>query len=1052
MTYKITTEELPSASCPTIIKPTTDGIKANADWQVRSLRAEAKLQYLRERLLAVSSATQVDRSVLSELAEDLEAADAGWSPSDGERGLAHLYAELNATNEALLHATSSEELFDRVSRAATESGQFSVCACFLPDETQLSLRQVAVTGSALDSVVPTQTISVDPSRPGGQHLAAVAFRTGRAVIINDVLGDERFVFWHQAAKSAGTRSAGAFPLLDGTQPLGVIVLSAREKGVFDETTVRLFQRMAENAAFALINFEREKQRQHLTRLYAMLNATNEAVVRATSAEELFESVCNATTDSRHYFVSAIALPDEAERALVPVAVTGPGAERFKANWNAHIESERPVPSQITFSSGEATIINDFHSDQRFDYWQRNAQDSGVGAVAVFPLLEDGNTIGVITLSAYLKNVFDDDTVTLLRRMAENVAFALGNFKRESQRQRFTRMYAALSATNDAIIRVRSIPELYQRVCDAAVNDGKFSAASIYLAQPDSHVFLNVAAAGKHPARSRAAHINTDESHPEGACVAAIAVRSRSTCISNDTLNDDRLSLWRESLRATNDRSLATVPILQNDGVIGLITFALAEKNGFNDEIVGLLERMAENVAFALDNFERESQRKDTETRMEYMATHDVLTGLVNRAMFHQLLTQAIECSRRYNWGFAVLFLDLDRFKTINDTLGHDAGDQLLQELAQRFSRCLRSSDVIGRLGGDEFIVLVRQIESVSQVEAIANKLLSAATQPIKLQNQECRVTASIGISLFPSDAADEQSLMKNADMAMYFAKREGKNNFQFYSREITTPSLVNLMIESNLRRALENNELTIHYQPKVDLRTGEVTGVEALLRWHSPTLGSISPDQFIPIAEETGTIIAIGRWALEAACLQSVEWHRMGLPPLCMAVNISQRQFADPQLLKHLQEALERSRIAPHLLELEITESMIMQNTERAVTLLNAIKAMGVRIAIDDFGTGYSSLAQLKRFPIDTIKIDRSFICDIPDDAEDNAITEAIIAIGKRLGLKVVAEGVENAQQQQFLREHGCDEMQGFLFSKPIEPAPLAALLSQINQRSAPSE
>ncbi len=436
-----------------------------------------------------------------------------------------------------------------------------------------------------------------------------------------------------------------------------------------------------------------------------------------------------------------------------------------------------------------------------------------------------------------------------------------------------------------------------------------------------------------------------------------------------------------------------------------------------------------------------TERKRIEERIKYLATHDALTGLPNRTMFSQLLKHAIESAHRHERQFAVLFIDLDRFKNINDTLGHEAGDQLLQEVATRFKQALRASDIIARLGGDEFVLLIEEISDPSQIVLVARKILSATIKPMVLMNQECRVTSSIGISIFPSDAENEQSLMKNADIAMYFAKEEGKNNYQFYSKNIKSQASGWLALETNLGLALERNELSLNYQAKLDLKTNTISGAEALLRWQNPQLGPVSPVHFIPVAEETGLIVPIGTWALRTACAQNVRWIHDGLQMVCIAVNLSLRQLTDDNLIADIEKALGDSGMAPDLLELEITESMVMHNPERTIALLSKIKQMGVRLAIDDFGTGYSSLAQLRRFPIDTLKVDRSFIRNIPKDFEDNEITKAIIGVGKTLSLRVVAEGVETEEQMAFLREHACDEMQGYYFSKPIAADQFAELL-----------
>lgn len=427
-------------------------------------------------------------------------------------------------------------------------------------------------------------------------------------------------------------------------------------------------------------------------------------------------------------------------------------------------------------------------------------------------------------------------------------------------------------------------------------------------------------------------------------------------------------------------------------------------------------------------------RKRDEERIQYLANHDGLTSLPNRSSFSNTLTAALTAAERYAHKCAVLFIDLDRFKNINDTLGHEAGDALLQEMARRLTHTVRASDTVARLGGDEFVVLMPEIDRDDDIARVARKILATLIQPVFIQGQECRITASIGISRFPEDASSDHALMKNADIAMYRAKEEGKNNFQFYSESIKAHSLERLALETSLRRALERNEFILHYQAKLDLKTRAITGVEALLRWNHPELGLVAPAQFIPLAEETGLIVPIGRWVLNAACLQHTAWRRAGLAPVRVAVNLSARQFADDSLVEDVATALASSGMGGEWLELELTESMVMHNHERAIRILVAIKALGVRLAIDDFGVGYSSLAQIKRFPIDTLKVDRAFIRDLPHSAEDRAITQAVIAMGRTLSLTVIAEGVETQEQEDFLRENACDETQGFYFSKPISP------------------
>jgi diguanylate cyclase (GGDEF)-like protein/PAS domain S-box-containing protein len=481
-------------------------------------------------------------------------------------------------------------------------------------------------------------------------------------------------------------------------------------------------------------------------------------------------------------------------------------------------------------------------------------------------------------------------------------------------------------------------------------------------------------------------------------------------------------------------SMFAFPIMAGQEMIGAMEF-------FSHSIYqpdDILIETACSIGIQIGQFCR---RKQAEERIQYLAYYDGLTGLPNRILFTQRLNHALTQARRYKKNLAVLFIDLDRFKNINDTLGHEAGDHLLREIAKRFKDCIRASDTVARLGGDEFVILLEDLADPKHATNVARKLIGTTQNSFTIGGGEYHVTASIGISIYPEDGEDDQTLMKHADIAMYLAKDHGKNNYQFYSTQINVHSFERLALESSLRRALERKEFSLHYQAKVNLRTGCITGMEALLRWMHPDLGMVSPSLFIPLAEETGLIVAIGHWVLNTACAQNKLWQEQGLPPLSISVNLSARQFNDPDLLDDVGNALKGSGLAPELLELEITESMVMYNPDKAVKLLSQFQAMGVTIAIDDFGIGYSSLSQIKRFPLNTIKIDRSFIKDLTENKEDAAITGAIIALGKTLNLNVIAEGVETNEQLSFLHAHHCNEMQGYYFSKPVPADEFAALL-----------
>lgn len=421
--------------------------------------------------------------------------------------------------------------------------------------------------------------------------------------------------------------------------------------------------------------------------------------------------------------------------------------------------------------------------------------------------------------------------------------------------------------------------------------------------------------------------------------------------------------------------------------------------------------------------------------MNYMVSYDSLTGLPNRRLFQEELAASIAGCIDRAWMVAILFLDLDRFKTINDSFGHEAGDQLLLHVCERLSTTVPKDAFIARVGGDEFTIILPHVSHRAEVMTVVRYVMDSLTNvPFIVFKEEIFMTASIGISVFPDDGEDALTLFRNADMAMYQAKSIGKNNYQFYNAVMNSTGVATkqVVLERALRRALEQEELYLVYQPKFDLKTGHIVGLEALLRWNNRALGPVSPAEFIPLAEETGLIVPIGEYVLRSACEQSRIWQEQGYEPLCIAVNISARQFLTSDLANTVQRILRETDLDGHLLELEITESLLIQNTELIVQMLYKIKAMGVQISIDDFGTGYSSLSYLKRFPVDRLKIDQSFIRDLTWDSDNAEIATAIISMGHSLRLKVIAEGVETEEQKQFLFERRCDEMQGFLLSRPL--------------------
>jgi len=488
-----------------------------------------------------------------------------------------------------------------------------------------------------------------------------------------------------------------------------------------------------------------------------------------------------------------------------------------------------------------------------------------------------------------------------------------------------------------------------------------------------------------------------------------------------------------------------VPIIVLTGTDDATVALKAVQGGAQDYLVkGKLDRelLVRSMQYSIE-------RKRYQVQIEHQANYDALTGLPNRTLLHDRLRQAVFAQRRVR-AIAVVFIDLDHFKFVNDSLGHSAGDELLKQMAERLRSMLRDGDTVARLGGDEFVLILNDQNNEEIVFRAMQRIVARVNEPMLVEGKELYVTCSAGISLHPQDGPDVDTLLKNADVAMYRAKEAGRNNFQFFTAEMNQLVNERLALEHSLRRAMERREFLLHYQQKVDLKSGAVVGAEALLRWQHQEWGLLRPARFIPVAEETGLIVQIGEWVVEEACRQTVAWQKQGLDPGVVSVNLSARQFRQQGLVRAVSRILGATGMDPSALEMELTESMVMHNAEAAIAILQGLKSLGVTLSVDDFGTGYSSLSYLKDLPIDTLKIDRSFVRDIRagGDAGEGVLAQAIISLGHALDLKVIAEGVETDDQVRFLAKHRCDEVQGFYYGEPMLPDDFGRLLAKRRRRA----
>jgi diguanylate cyclase (GGDEF)-like protein/PAS domain S-box-containing protein len=487
------------------------------------------------------------------------------------------------------------------------------------------------------------------------------------------------------------------------------------------------------------------------------------------------------------------------------------------------------------------------------------------------------------------------------------------------------------------------------------------------------------------------------------------------------------------LAIANNKHVALAPncvLLRRDGAEAAIEDTTAPIHNRRGQVTG-----------AVMVFHDVSAARAMTLQMSYLAQHDSLTDLPNRILLNDRLSEAIELSTRHRRKLAVLFLDLDRFKNINDSLGHIVGDGLLQSVGRRLFTCVRSSDTVSRLGGDEFVVLLWEVNHAQDAAITADKILHALREPHQVSGHELHITGSIGIVTYPDDGADAESLLKKADVAMYHAKDSGRDSYQFFKPDMNVHAMERQSLEDSLRHAIERCELSLHYQPKMNLATGTIIGVEALIRWCHPQRGLVPPVQFIAVAEDSGLIVPIGRWVLREACRQARAWQIAGLPPMCMAINISAVELCTPGFVAGVRTTLEQTNLEPRYLELELTETALLEDSRSVAEVLKELKDIGVLLALDDFGTGYSSLSHLKRFPIDALKIDRSFVHDLTTGEDDAGIVTAVIGLGRTLHMRVVAEGVETREQLAILQHHGCPQGQGYYFSRPVPAVKFAHLL-----------
>lgn len=610
---------------------------------------------------------------------------------------------------------------------------------------------------------------------------------------------------------------------------------------------------------------------------------------------------------------------------------------------------------------------------------------------------------------------------------------------EATHARLNRSLRLLSQCNQILIHAQDEQKLLKDICRLIVERGDYLMAWVGYAEHDADKTVRpVAEFGYGEDYLRDINISWGDNE-SGEGPTGTSIRTATTSVNQDYLTNPLMRPWYEAAMRRGYQSSISLPLKEGSTAFGALAIYSAEPYSFAPEEVTLLEEMADDLAFGICTLRAHARRKIAEEQLAFLAHHDPLTRLPNRVLLRERFEEALKADVRTP--VAMLFLDLDGFKEINDSLGHTLGDELLVKIVDRLSACLDGHYTLSREGGDEFLVLLPGITNREQIGRIAQKLLDAARESFVVGNNTLHTSFSIGISTYPQDGLDFDTLRKSADIAMYRAKESGRNNFRFFTEQMNTDAMSRLSIQNDLHGALRAQEFRLHFQPQVDIADSRIVGMEALIRWQRASGELVPPNRFIPVAEQSGLIIPIGAWVLEQACLQAMEWQRQGLPEMVMAVNLSAVQFRHGNIVETVSRVLSASGLPPHLLELELTESILLLDTDASIKTLHTLKEIGVKLSIDDFGTGYSSLSYLKRLAVDKLKIDQTFVHDMTEDADNQEIVRAIIQLGHILKLEIIAEGVETEAQRDCLRIFGCDQIQGYLISKPLPPEQIPALV-----------
>ncbi|MFZ6874920.1 sensor domain-containing phosphodiesterase [Undibacterium sp. Di27W] len=890
--------------------------------------------------------------------------------------LGRLYSALSQCNQSILRLGNKDDLLPRICEDAVTIGGLKMAWIGLVAEGTEVLKPVASFGAG-SSYLDGLHISVHPGDAHTNEPSAQAYLNNQPYWCQDFLHDAQTAAWHELGTTQGWLACAALPLLNNGKVVGTFNLYAGSENVFDESVQDLLMEFAIDVSHVLNRFDLEDDRLHALQMEELRSYMLERITANTTQKELFHDVVLKVESLLPECLCSIMLLDQDGKHLRTGA-----APSLPATFTRAIEGE-VIGAGIgscgnALFTGERTIATDLSTHAYWrDYWKL-AEQFELRSCWSEPIRSaERKIIGAFAIYHRQASVPDDFSLNLLE-MAANL-IAIGMDRKQSE-ESLRKLSQAVEQSSNAIV-----------ITDTAANIEYANEAYLKNAGKQLAEVL-----GRRPSIMRS-----------GITAPEVYAEMWQHLERGESWKGELVNRYADGLDHTD---LAHISPIRNKQ--GVVTHFLSIQEDISD-------------------------KKRTEERIRYLAHYDALTGLPNRSLLDELARYALSLAERNQDALAVIFFDLDHFKDINDSLGHSLGDVMLVELSRRLVAAMRENDTISRLGGDEFILLLTGVDE-HQVEQVVRKLMQVVNTPFHLGEYDLNVTASMGIAIYPNDGKDLETLSRNADAAMYRAKREGRNAYRYFTQEMQERSTRHLELVNALRQALEKQQFQLHFQPQISMQTGAVLGAEALLRWHHPILGHVSPAEFIPVAEDSGLILPIGEWVMRSAVQQWKQWQASGLPDLLIAVNLSAVQFRHHDLPALVTRILEEADMPAACLELELTEGVAMHDPQGAIAVMNNLHERGIRMSIDDFGTGYSSLSYLKKFKVYKLKIDQSFVRDITSDPEDRAIVSAVISMAKSLGLMTIAEGVETAEQLEFLRQQKCDEVQGYFYSRPLAAAQFA--------------